>query len=295
MSGELIVRRLSDPKEFEEAVEVQKKAWRMDDYREAAPAHLLRALADNGGLVLGAFIGEKLVGVSYGWPAGYYFYSHATGVVEDVKYRGVGFKLKTAQREEVIKTYGVSLAKWTFDPLQSLNSRFNLARLGVISREYVVNYYGEIKDKINRGLGSDRVKAEWWLTSNRVAERIARKVKPCLRKMKELNPVAAYGVDYVDGVPVPGERNKEDRLLSTDLVLVPIPRDISAIRDVNRDLAIRWREATRWAYSLLIGEGYILVDNVEGGIGYTLNVLWRVPLSRVLSGPEPWRECGETS
>jgi len=135
MSG-LEIRKLRDPQEYIEAVEVQKKAWNMEDYREAAPAHLLRGLADNGGLVLGAFLEGRLVGISYGWPASYYFYSHATGVIESTKYKGVGYKLKLSQREWILKDYGFSLAKWTFDPLQSLNSRFNLGKLGVIVKEY---------------------------------------------------------------------------------------------------------------------------------------------------------------
>lgn len=291
MTTGLVIRRLRDPREFNEAVEVQRRAWRMDDYREAAPSHLLRALADNGGLVLGAFIGDEMVGVSYGWPAGYYFYSHATGVVEGAKYRGVGFTLKKEQRRMVVESYGVSLAKWTFDPLQSLNSRFNLSRLGVLAREYVVDYYGEIRDRINQGLGSDRVKAEWWLTSNRVVERISIRPKPCLAGMKELNPVAAYGVQYSNGIPVPGEKRGEEELLSAEIVLVPVPRDVSAIRDADREAAVKWRMASRWAYNLLMNEGFILVDNVDGGIGYTLNVLWRVPVGEVLSGQEPWREC----
>jgi len=293
MSGDPVrVRELREPWEFQEAVEVQREAWRMNDYREAAPAHLLRALADNGGLVLGAFAGDRMVGVSYGWPAGYYFYSHATGVRESSKYRGVGFQLKQAQRARVIERYGVSLAKWTFDPLQSLNSRFNLARLGVIAREYYVDYYGEIRDNVNRGLGSDRVKVEWWLTSPRVEERARRRCPPDPRRLEELGAVAAYGVEPGDP-PRPGARRSEEELLSAEIVLVPLPRDISAARDADPGVARQWREASRWAYKLLIASGYILVDNVDGGIGYTLNILWRAPLNRVLSGWEPWRSCRE--
>ncbi len=287
---EIVVRKLAKPEEFLEAVEVQKKAWRMNDYKEAAPAHLLRALADNGGLVLGLFYNGKLVGVSYGWPASYYFYSHATGVVEGEKYRGLGYTLKEAQREHVLREYGFSLAKWTFDPLQSLNSRFNLAKLGVIAREYYVDYYGEITDPINKGLGTDRVKAEWWLTSERVVgER--RSSKPCPRVLEELGAVAAFGVETREGVPRPGARRSEEELLNAEVVLVPIPRSISEVRDASPSIAREWREATRWAYSLLINNGYILVDNLDGGIGYTLNVLWKTDPSTVLQGPEPWRRC----
>jgi len=289
--GGVTVRELRDPGEFQEAVEVQREAWRMDDYREAAPAHLLRALADNGGLVLGAFFEGRLVGVSYGWPAGYYFYSHATGVRESSKYRGVGFALKQAQRARVVEKYGLGLAKWTFDPLQSLNSRFNLARLGVIAREYYVDYYGEIRDNVNRGLGSDRVKVEWWLTSPRVEERAVRKCRPSARALEMLGAVAAYGVEPGDP-PRPGARRSVDEILSSDIVLIPVPRDISGVRDRDPGAARAWRLATRWAYTLLLGNGYILVDNVDGGVDYTFNVAWRAPLNRVLAGWEPWRECG---
>ncbi len=288
--ADVIVRRLRDPQEFIDAVKVQRLAWRMEDYREASPAHLLKALSDNGGLVLGLFYEGKLIGVSYGWPTSYYFYSHATGVIETEKYRGLGRKLKLAQREEVLREYGLSLAKWTFDPLQSLNSRFNLSKLGVIVTEYLIDYYGEIRDPINRGLGTDRARAEWWLTSPRVLERI-KGSRTCLHLLQELNPISAYGVEHKNGILLPGAKRSEDELLSSEIILVPIPRNISALRDASIEAARKWRYATRWVYNLAINNGYILVDNIDGGINYTINVLWKSSVSNILSSPEPWRRC----
>ena len=133
----VVVRRIEDPRELEEAVECHASAWGSKDYREVAPAHLLRGLARNGGLVLGAFVEGKLVGASYGWVVcseeGRYLYSDATGVAEGCKYRGIGYHLKLAQRREAI-SMGIDLIKWTFDPLQSLNSKFNLSTLGAVYR-----------------------------------------------------------------------------------------------------------------------------------------------------------------
>ncbi len=285
------IRVLREPWEFQEAVEVQKRAWEMRDYREAAPAHLLRALADNGGLVLGAFLGDRMVGVSYGWPVrAEYFYSHATGVDSSVKYRGIGRMLKLEQRRLVIELYGLGLAKWTFDPLQGLNSRFNLLRLGAISREYLVDYYGEIRDSINVGLGSDRVKAEWHLLSARVEQRIRGEIAPDSVAWERLSSMgASTAIEYSGDPPRPVRVRLEGR---PGVVLVPFPQSISRVRDLaGPGVAAEWRRATRAVYSRLVGEGYILVDSLRR-MGMSYNVLWRESLETVLSGAEPWRRPG---
>jgi predicted GNAT superfamily acetyltransferase len=95
-----------------------------------------------------------MVGFSWGFPVYSdpkpYFYSHQIGVVEDMKYSGVGFDLKRAQREYVLRM-GFDLIRWTYDPLQSLNAHFNINKLSVIARVFKQKYYGEIEDSINRG------------------------------------------------------------------------------------------------------------------------------------------------
>ncbi len=284
------VRILTRPEEFQEAVEVQKEAWRMPDYREAAPAHVLRGIADNGGLVLGAFDEEKgeMIGVSYGFiasePGGrMYFYSHATGVREGAKYRGVGFLLKKRQREEVLRM-GLDLIKWTYDPLQSLNSYFNLSKLGVVARTYVRDYYGEIRDSINVGLGSDRVKAEWWIKSRRVEEKLAGGLKPpspaalvelgaetVLERADQLGP----------GEPALGSRS--------EVILVELPWSIDELRAADPSLPKRWRLATRTVYEHYLGRGYVAIDYTadrKARRGYV--VLWRKSLENILEGEVPW-------
>ncbi|MCE4612403.1 MAG: hypothetical protein F7C07_01030 [Desulfurococcales archaeon] len=286
MGLEIVVKILERPEEFEEAVEVQKRAWGMDDYRDAAPAHLLRALSANGGLVLGAFVGDRMVGVSYGWVVSTgsdsFFYSHATGVSEGEKYRGVGFRLKLAQREWALSR-GLRLAKWTFDPLQSLNSYFNLAKLGVIAREYYVNYYGEMRDSINVGLGSDRVKAEWYLDSRRVEERLASGRKA--PSAEELEDMGAHVALRPGGGLHPSEPAIDP---GAGVVLVGLPGSVSRVREESLEAAVRWRIATRKVYEFYMSRGYLLVDNVVGEDGYRYNVLWRASLDEVLSGSNPW-------
>jgi predicted GNAT superfamily acetyltransferase len=82
----------------------------------------LIAAQHHGGLVLGAYDGRRMVGVLFGITdvdkGRPYHYSHITGVAKEYQSKGVGFKLKLAQREHVIKR-GEELVRWTYGMLTS--------------------------------------------------------------------------------------------------------------------------------------------------------------------------------
>ena len=255
----MIIRELKRPEEFEEAVRVQVSAWRMSDEREAVPAHMLKAVADNGGVVLGAFDDSgRLVGFCFGFPGkgeyGEYLYSHMTGVVEEAKYRGVGYELKKAQREWAI-AHGYKLIVWTYDPLQGLNSYFNMVKLGVIVRRYYENYYGEIRDGINRGMPSDRVKAEWWILSPRVESILRRSFS---HHVGGLLDVDSYYLLRVDNDYKPYIVSTSP---SSHIAFIEIPLTVEDIRRRHgvRGL-IEWRNAMRETMARLLNDyGYVAV------------------------------------
>src|SRR5260370_36579885 len=87
-----------------------------------------------------------------------YHYSHITGVRRDYQSRGVGYALKLGQREYVLRR-GLSLVKWTFDPLQAGTAFFNIAKLGGGCRTYIRNMYGARGDSLNRWRVSGRVQS----------------------------------------------------------------------------------------------------------------------------------------
>jgi predicted GNAT superfamily acetyltransferase len=88
------------------------------------------------------------------------------GVLEPYQNRGVGRMLKLEQRREALSR-GIRLIEWTFDPLELRNAYFNIERLGVIVRRYVLNQYGTTTSKLHAGMPTDRCVAEWWLGSER--------------------------------------------------------------------------------------------------------------------------------
>nr|HDO81115.1 hypothetical protein [Candidatus Bathyarchaeota archaeon] len=256
-SGMVNVRTPCDVSEFHLCEDLQRRVWGTDN---PVPAHMLIAGHRNGGLLLIAFDEELPVGFCFGITGregdNVYFYSHMAGVLPEVQNKGVGYLLKLKQREYALRM-GFNLMKWTYDPLQSRNARFNVGKLGVICRRYIANYYGEMRDRLNAGYESDRFIAEWWLTSRRVLERIRHGGR-------------TLTVEEVEGATLATETERCDggfrrivevrESLNEEKVLVEIPRDIGAIRERNMSLAVDWRRKTRVVFQSYLSKGYVVSE-----------------------------------
>jgi len=142
-----------------------------------------------GGWILGAFSAadDELVGFVHHLVAArgeeIIGYSHMMAVSARFQNRGLGARLKWAQRQRAIDE-GRNFIRWTFEPTQARNAHFNLNRLGISIRSYAVNFYGwdaatEVTTADGKGfnLDSDRLIAEWELSTPRV-EQLARGEHP---------------------------------------------------------------------------------------------------------------------
>ncbi len=168
---EITIRALTQNSEHEEAVRLQKAVWEFADV-DLLPPRLFVVATKIGGQVFGAFDGGRMVGFCLAIPGikpggRYYLHSHMLGVLEEYQNRGVGRRLKLAQRKEALER-GLELLEWTFDPLEIKNAYFNIMRLGVIVRRFVANQYGTTSSPLHGGLPTDRCVAEWWIASRRV-------------------------------------------------------------------------------------------------------------------------------
>jgi predicted GNAT superfamily acetyltransferase len=173
---EVVVRDCTTVEEFDACVRLQREAFGLPDV-ELTPRRHLIVSRTAGGWTLGAFLGDRLVGFVHHLAAVYGErvggYSHMMAVAEDFQNRGLGARLKWAQRERALSE-GRGFIKWTFEPTRSRNAHFNLNRLGAVVRAYAANYYGTDYATIDGefghayGIDSDRVIAEWDLGSPRV-------------------------------------------------------------------------------------------------------------------------------
>jgi predicted GNAT superfamily acetyltransferase len=195
----MTIRPVTELAELEHCVELQREVWGLADV-ELIPVRMLVTHIRVGGLVLGAFEDDRMIGflnmtpgIRYGKP---YWYSHMLAVKSQYRDRGIGSDLKLAQRDEA-RARGVRLIEWTFDPLESKNAHFNINKLGVIVRRYYVNLYGATDSEMQRGLESDRTIAEWWIDEPRIkVEGDIRRVSiPAdIQALKKQSPKSAHDV-----------------------------------------------------------------------------------------------------
>ncbi len=170
---EVLIREVETLEGLEECVRLQRKVFASPDLEISPVRHLLVARYA-GGFTLGAYVGDRLVAFVLSLPmfvggTNPAFYSHMTAVDQEFQSRGIGARLKWAQRERSLSV-GVDYIKWTYQPVLARNAFFNLERLGVTIRTYMPNFYGtgaeanESKIQV-MNVDSDRLFADWHLNS----------------------------------------------------------------------------------------------------------------------------------
>jgi predicted GNAT superfamily acetyltransferase len=259
MPNEITFRDIEDVAEMREVEQLQKEIWGVAD-REIFPALALIPVIEVGGVLIGAFDDDRMIGFVFGFP-GYeppkpslpepghqnhlIMHSDMLAVRPEYRSHSLGYKLKLAQRDRTLAK-GIDTISWTFDPLQSLNAHLNISKLGVTSDSYRVNYYGETSSFLHRG-GTDRLWVTWDLNSQRVKERIT-------GSRGTEAPAETRALVRVGENNEPIRRTGE---LNDRLVTIEIPASINAL---DIELAVRWREATRAAFLKAMAAGLVVKE-----------------------------------
>ncbi len=177
---DLILRDLASLSEMKAAEAFQRSVWGEDD--PADNADLMMAIQHEGGLVAGAFDGDRMLAFLFAFPTSdpTAQHSHRLGVHRDAQGQGLGVRMKLYQKDWCLER-GITRVRWTYDPARRANAVLNIHRLGATANTYYRNYYGEMEG-INAGVPSDRLLADWDLTQAEGA-----------------------GIETVDTVPIPAD------------------------------------------------------------------------------------------
>ena len=245
----IAIREINELSEMRAVEELQKEIWGIPDLDVVPLTHLVAA-KEAGGVLIGAFDGEALVGFVYGFPSFEHgevaHHSHMLAVKSAYRNYDLGRRLKLAQREHVI-TQGMDLISWTFDPLQSLNAHFNFGKLGVLADRYLPNFYGEDAASFLHQTGTDRLWVSWLVSSERVKERING-----VGYSAPSNLGSSLVQVETDDSP---RRNDLAEALAQDHAAIEIPSHIDAL---PRETGLRWRDDTRWAFTEALKAGYFV-------------------------------------
>ena len=268
------IRDVEGEAEHHEIEEIQQEAWGFSDL-DIVPAATLIATQHAGGIVLGAFERGLMIGFAYAFPAfeegRTSMHSHMLAVLTEYRNFQTGFYLKLAQRERALEM-GLREITWTFDPLQSLNAHLNFSKLGVVSRRYLVNFYGEATSSpLHSGFGTDRLWVSWLLNSDRVKQCILRTPSQRAAKVVAASNDAAGLIQsaliYSEGDrPLLGDFSGN---LSANRCAIEIPHDINSVKERAPKLGTEWREATRAAFLAAIEAGFLVEGflRIEGDRG----------------------------
>ena len=224
MSSEIKIRPLLTIEDQSMGRAVFDHTWAMDAGTEITP-NLLQAMVHSGAYLSGAFIGNECVGAAFAFPAttgGLHLHSHMTAVLDKYRDRGVGYLIKIDQWHWAKKNNYQEIT-WTFDPLVRRNAKLNLLKLGADIASYHPNFYGDMPDALNAGDESDRVLASWKVIGDK-----------------------------------PVSRNEIVEPLASD-ILIAIPEDIVAIREIDLAENLKWRHKVRDHFVDALAKGGMVV------------------------------------
>jgi predicted GNAT superfamily acetyltransferase len=258
----VILRDITDISELRKVEQLQKDVWGIADL-EVFPALAMIPMLEVGGVLIGAFDGEVMAGFVFGFPGQEHgkaiLHSDMLAVRPEYRRHGLGAKLKLAQRRRAL-AIGIDTITWTFDPLQARNARLNFGNLGVTSKRYCPNYYGETTSFLHQN-GTDRLWVTWELESDRVRRRIAD-----AGSTSTTDPNVSTALLITENKE-PFEANAQPD--SAASIAIEIPADINTLLSQDHRLALRWREATRKVFTALIDSGHYVAefDFVTGSYG----------------------------
>lgn len=226
MLESVTVKELTTIEQIEEARKLEHDIWAVG----SIPVHQTIATIRNGGIVLGAYLNDELVGFNYSCP-GYmneevYLYSHMLGVKRHYREQGIG-ELMKIYLKDIATERGYRNCRWTFDPLEARSGFINFSKLRSYSDTYIPNCYGEMEDPFNRDLPTDRLCVEWQLVDNDYLRWNA-KVEEILDEAK---PIVNWSLTK-QGLPLLDEEKRfdKDESFINDAYILPIPANFQKSR-----------------------------------------------------------------
>ena len=287
-SGLVHIRTLHSLQDMSQLVSLQRQIWGFGQPGSdlPCPARTLFALSESGGHLAAAFLDDLAVGFVAAWMGQFsnshkpYLHSQMLGVVKEHRHLNIGYHLKLHQRAFALDS-GLERIRWTFDPLRTANANLNIQKLGAVSCTYHCDYYGGVQSHFTQQLPTDRLWAEWHVTSGRVKNRLCATPPSLDQKpnLTQVNPIGPETGSEPIGKLMEYDLDRPDRRL-----LVEVPDDFDAICQTCPSVALDWREKTREIFRHYFDRGYVIGEFylLSGPPRRTFYLLSKDPVQQIL-------------
>ncbi len=281
------LRLLHSLQEYSACVQLQQDTWGRH-FNEVVPATILKITNRVGGVVAGAFVGDRLVAFVYGITGldrgRLAHWSHMLAVRPEYRDLGIGRQLKEFQRD-LLARRGVETILWSYDPLVARNAHLNLNRLGARVDDYVVDMYPATASDLH-SFGTDRFVVAWPIAQAGAAPAPADAPGSVYRAACEIEDhtgrarrpagraAPRAGGARAEDPAVPLATGAEPPDFAPPHLRVQVPGDIEAIAAASATDALAWRMATRRAFTTWLARGYQVAGfrrEPDGACYYTLS------------------------
>jgi predicted GNAT superfamily acetyltransferase len=264
----IVIRECRGLDELQACVDLQIEVWGYCD-GDVIPRRVFLVAQKIGGQAIGAFDtnlpgagpegdASSMIGFAFGLPGvktgsgmpESYLHSHMLAVRDGYRNQRIGARLKLAQREDALGR-GIRRIEWTFDPLEIKNAFLNIHKLGAVVRRYEADFYGVSSSRLQGGLPTDRLVAEWWLDSPRVLRAIDGAAR------QEL----AAGFTRTEDPAEPNGPGARSDTYPEAIEEIQVPAAIYAWKaeEENRPLALEVQSRNRQRFQELFAQGLTVV------------------------------------
>jgi predicted GNAT superfamily acetyltransferase len=267
------IRSVRERVDFEACVLLQRAVWGLTDLEITSAPQMISTIYAGGLLHLAESQQGEAVGFAYAFPslrATPHLYADILAVLPEYQRRGVGVRLKWAQREEAL-AHGVTLITSTFDPMQARTAHLVLRRLGAVATDFHENFLGVTRAALHHGLPTDRLLVRWELNAEAVKQRLQQGDPPRTTPTPALPRI--NDVKWQAGWPVSSEPRLD---LDVPELLLEIPPEWDVLCEAGPRVAEDWQRKVRKALQLYFGRGYVasgFAPTEEGGRRRPLYVL----------------------
>lgn len=270
-TAKIQIRPLTQWEEITALAEQQAAIW-ATGRRSLLSSEAMAIAVNEGGLVLGAFEGDRLIGgaVAMSGVASvgeeqpddvqHKLIVDQVGVLPEYRNRGIGSHLMLAFYQFALRR-GIRLITWLYDPLEGPFAHIAVRKLGAVVNDYLPDVFPDVS--VEDGGNSDQFHVAWWLNSGRSIERLKKDGRTPLTLDQYLDAgVRILNPTTVDSrsLPVPSE---DFIRLQSALGLIEIPEHLETLLEADTSLVEDWQAHTRAIFASVLSEGFVLTDFIR--------------------------------